>query len=137
MSSTHHERPSGVAERLQVSENPVRACSPQTRHVLSQYPSGSQLRHQPGKLSPETRALAQLDSELLPGDADVLTGEPSADEVDSLESAAKLADIPKSNDIWPVSLEHSHAKRVRLALPPALPPRPIEPQIEPADSGEE
>jgi len=51
--STHHERPDGVAFRLQVFDNPVSSESSEAMNVLSADPTGSHLSHDPEHLGPE------------------------------------------------------------------------------------
>lgn len=51
--STHHERPAGVARRVQIREHLVRCCSAEARDVLSQHPSGSKLAHHPCEFGPQ------------------------------------------------------------------------------------
>jgi hypothetical protein len=54
MSSTHHERPAGVARLFQTTEDDVSAASSEARDVLSEYPVGSQLLHHPQELEPQS-----------------------------------------------------------------------------------
>jgi len=54
MSSTHHERPAGVACRLQVGEHPVSASSSKARYILSEDPRRSELGDDSGELKEES-----------------------------------------------------------------------------------
>ena len=85
MDSTHHERPAGVAERVQVSEHLVRSESSEARDVLSEYPIWSHFAHDPSHFVPQTGTRA-VEPGALAGDADVLARESAGDELDSPDS---------------------------------------------------
>jgi hypothetical protein len=83
--TTHHERPSGVAERLQCAEHPVSASSSQARDVFKSDPTRSQISDEP----------------------DSLEEEPGAFAVDSLAARVRgarvLAGRASDDDVWPPS----------------------------------
>jgi hypothetical protein len=140
VTSTHHERPSGVACLVQIVKDPVSALSSEARHVLNEAPSGSHTSHQPGELRPESGPISVKPS-AQSRDGDVLAGESSGDEVDSavvLELArGDGADISKPRDIWKVALEHRQAELRALDLPGALESCALEAEVDAADPREE
>lgn len=81
MTSTHHERPAGVARLLQVIEDSVCASSSESRYVLSKDPTWSELADDVDELAPEAGALA-VEARALPRARDVLAGEAAGDEID-------------------------------------------------------
>jgi len=113
--STHHERPSGVADFFQISEHPARTSSAERRDVLNQHPAGScvcddspHLKPQPGSFAREARALA--------GCADVLTGESAADEINpAVPGAVEGADVVVDGDVGPVLAEDGAAEGIDFA----------------------
>jgi hypothetical protein len=138
MASTHHERPAGVARRFQVTEHPVRAVSSEPRDVLNEYPTGSQLAHDPVHFSPQPTAVACFDAPLLPRDRHVLAWEPSRDEIAGAEvGGGGEAHVPPSVDVWPVPLKDVDAVGVALDLPDDTHAGPFEAEPEPPDSREE
>jgi hypothetical protein len=78
--STHHERPSGVAECFQRRQHVVSSASAQGRDVLSQDPTGPELADDPVHLPPEAGPLA-LKLGTAPGATDVLAGEAAANKL--------------------------------------------------------
>jgi hypothetical protein len=80
--STHHERPDGVAERFQISNNPVSPSSSQSRDVLNQHPAGHEFANEAEHLTPQAGSFAVIDAESFPRAGNILTGETSTDEVD-------------------------------------------------------
>ena len=103
MLSFHHERPSGVASFFQITEHPVSSESSKARDILNEHPIGSTLMHEPEHFEPQPGSLA-LEAFAFAGDADVLTGESSANEVDLTQSTwVKGADILEDRDTRPVA----------------------------------
>jgi hypothetical protein len=138
MASTHHERPAGVARRFQVTEHPVSAVSSEPRDVLNEYPTGSQLAHDPVHFSPQPAAVACFDALLLPRDRHVLAREASGDEIDGPEiTGIGEAHVTPSVDVGPVPLKDVDAVGVALDLPDDAHPSPFEAEPEPPDSREE
>jgi hypothetical protein len=78
--STHHERPAGVTCRFQVAEHPVSASIAESRYVLSENPTGSELANETMELAPEPASLS-VDPGSLSGAGDVLAGEASGDAI--------------------------------------------------------
>jgi len=74
MTSTHHKRFAGVAERFQVIENPVNSESSDARHILNDDEKGSDFSDETGVFKPETAAFA-FKSGAFAGAADVLARE--------------------------------------------------------------
>jgi hypothetical protein len=137
MASTHHERPAGVSRRFQVTEHPVRAVSSEPKDVLNEYPTGSQLAHDPVHFSPQPAAVACFDALLLPRDRHVLAGESSGDEIDGAEvGGGGEAHVTPSVDVGPVPLEDVDAVGVTLDLPDDAHAGPFEAEPEPTDSRE-
>jgi hypothetical protein len=52
MASTHHERPAGVARRLQFAEYPVRTANAQSSDILNDDPSWAALDDQTPHVPP-------------------------------------------------------------------------------------
>jgi hypothetical protein len=73
IASTHHKRPDSVAPRLQVADDLIGCGSADTRNVLSDNPSRSELADDPHELRPEVSLV--FDSSAGPGDRVRLTGE--------------------------------------------------------------
>jgi hypothetical protein len=137
MTSTHHERPAGVARRCQAIEHRVCASSAESRDVLSEYPSGSQLLHDPQELEPQSRSLA-VEARAFPCDRDVLAGEAARDEVDWLEVVlADLANVSVAWHVGPMSGQNASCEVVDLALPPDFKACPFQPKINPPNSCEQ
>jgi hypothetical protein len=106
MSSSHHERPCGVACFFQITEHPVRSASAQARDILSEHPTGSALTHEPEHLEPQPGS-SPRETFAFPCKADVLTGEATANDIDSFTQSicSEFADVIEARDIWPVPLE--------------------------------
>jgi hypothetical protein len=56
--STHHDRPAGVAFRLQAIEHDIRPANTEDRWVLSEHPSRSGDAHDSQELEPQARPWA-------------------------------------------------------------------------------
>jgi hypothetical protein len=137
MASTHHERPAGVARRCQAIEHRVCASSAESRDVLSEYPSGSQLLHDPQVLEPQSAALT-VETRAFPCDRDVLAGEAARDEVDWFEVVlTDLSNVSVARHVGPMSGQNASCEVVDLNLPPRFPTRALEPEVNAADAGEE
>lgn len=137
VSSTHHERPAGVARRLQIAEDDICAATAQSRHVLDEHPAWTELADDAGEFVPEPAAVA-VEAVAEAGGADVLAGEAAADEVDAGKvGSAGEPDIAAPGDGGPVALKDRLAEGVGLDLPDDPHPCPFEPRIHASDPGEE
>lgn len=140
MTSTHHKRPAGVAERFQIPEHLVRCCSPEARDVLSEHPAGSDLSHQACELGPQVTFV--LSPFPLPRDGVGLAGEPADDGIDSSAAGqnvicSKLTNVRPPGDGRPVLRQHGQAEGLQLDLARDGPACPGQPQVERADSRKE
>jgi hypothetical protein len=103
--STHHAWPAGVAERIQLAEDPVRAASSQVRAVFKSEPARPAVSDQPDGLEVEARAFALDTLALRVGAADVLAGRRADDdlgqaaEVGNKSSCREVADIRVESDM--------------------------------------
>ena len=79
--STHHAWPAGVAERLQLIEDPVRAASSQISAVFKSEPARAALCDQADGFEVEARAFALDPPAFGVGAADVLAGRAADDDV--------------------------------------------------------
>jgi hypothetical protein len=106
-------------------------------HVLHDDVSGSKLANDPGELRPKTRAGA-VEPGAFAGAAEVLTGEPAADEIDGVELAGSdLSHVLEPGGVGEVLGEDGSAVGVLLDLPGDAHPGALEAELEPADAGEE
>jgi hypothetical protein len=138
VSSTHHERPCGVARRFQVAEHGICAATAQSRHVLDEHPAWPKLADDPGEFAPESAAVPALDPGAAAGGGDVLAGEAAGDEVDALEGGgAGEPHIPASGDGGPVSGEDVLTVGLRLHLPAHHEAGALEPERHAPDPGKE
>lgn len=89
-------------------------------------------------MEPESAPISS-ESGALSGEADVLTWESTADDVDSLVDVGSLerGDVFEDGHSGPVLCEDSPAERVDLAEGDSSHPGALEAEAEPADSGEE
>jgi hypothetical protein len=115
--STHHKRPDGVSLTLQVRADSVNPSSAESTDVLSENPTGSKLSHKPGELGPKPGA-GTFDSFTFAGDADVLAGESSGNDV-GLQPlkrlGCKLSHVFPDRDFGPVLSEHFSAEWLDFA----------------------
>lgn len=126
-----------IPERGQVPENAVEPPRAESWDVLHDRISGAKLANDPSELRPKTRA-GSVDPGSLAGEADVLAGEATADQVHRLEVVgADGADVVETLGIWKVLGEDGLAVGVELDLPGGLHPRPLEAEVEAADASEE
>jgi hypothetical protein len=136
---------------------------PEPGDVLDQDPSGFKEANKTGELGPEPpRVLSALTTTC---DGDRLTGEAAAEEINTKSvkvmpecrrcglrfdvafldpTASELVGVGRKRlrivpppDVWPVLLQHGPTERINLNLPPTLPSRPLQPQVEPADAREQ
>jgi len=137
MSRTHHDRPAGVARRLQVPAHGICAASAQSRHVLDEHPAWAKLADDAGEFPPESAPV--------PGEPDaparrrdVLAGEAPGDEVDGLKVCGPgESDIASAVHIGPVSGEDVLTVRLPLDLPPHGEARALEAERHAPDAREE
>jgi hypothetical protein len=131
VSSTHHERPAGVARRLQVSKDGICPATAQSRHVLDEHPAWSELADDAGKLPPEPAPVSGVD-------ACALAGESAGNEVDGLEaSSTGKAHISAAGNSRPVSGEDVLTVGLPLHLPAHREPGAFQAERHAADAGEE
>lgn len=122
--STHHERPSGVARLLQISDDAVGPESSESRHVLSDDPMGSHFSHQPEELRPEPSLVVV--SAPLSGNADGLTWKSSDQSVSCGEiDAAHRHDVAEARNVRPVLLKDSLTELISFHLCNATPSGPL------------
>jgi hypothetical protein len=137
VSSTHHERPAGVACRLQVPEDGISAATAQSRHVLDEHPAWTELADDAGKLPPEAAAPSG-DADAPAGGGDVLAGEATRDEVDGLEVPCPgETHIAAAVDGGPVPGEDIFTERLPLDLPAHGEARALEAERHAPDAREE
>lgn len=126
-----------VPEGGQVSENVVHAgpSNKETWYVFHEDDAGSKYAKDSGELGPEPPLVGLA----LPfsRDGNWLAGETPGNKVDWLElGASDIADVSVARDVGPPLGEGGGAERVDLDLPAALPARPLEAEVDPADPGE-
>jgi hypothetical protein len=96
-----------IPARGQVAENSSHAPSKQSWDVLHDDVAGSYVANQSAQLRPEPAA-GPVDPCVLPGVADVLAGEPPADEVNGFElSSVNIPHVPVSPHIGPMLFQHT------------------------------
>ena len=140
--SAHHERPAGVAQCFQPGADPVRAADAQSRAVLSHHPSGSQLGDEALHLVPKAAACA-VESAALPGRADILAREATADEVGGVDAVSpqalggEPAHIVVERETGPMPGEDAAAPGVALAEGDGAHPGPVQAEAEAADAAEQ
>ncbi len=132
--STHHERPDGVAESLQVFDDPVSAESAEARDVLSQHPSGPCCLDEAAKLGPEPPFVPVSSSR--PGNANWLARKSSAEKIVGRQ-LAHAPHVAPSGDGGPMLLEDPPAVGIDLDLSDASHSGPLESEVDPPDSGEQ
>lgn len=143
MHSTHHDRLAGVAQRLQVSEYPVSAASSESRAVLNNDETGSDVGNDPAVFDPESRPRS-FEPRTFAGEADILAGESSANNLNAScvpvipeALARKLSDVSVTGDTRPVFCEHTLAIWVNFAERDGSHSRSFEPEGEAADAAEQ
>ena len=102
-----------VTEHL--AESPPIVSGKEPSDVLHEHESRSHVSNDPAILPPEGRTGAS-ESRALPGEADVLAGESSADDVDSRESVDGT-DVVISNSVRPMLCENFTTPRIFFDLP--------------------
>jgi hypothetical protein len=138
VSSTHHERPAGVARRLQVAEDDICAATAQSRHVLDEHPAWAELADNAGELPPESAAVSGVDARAFAGDRDVLAGESAGDEVNGLEGAGACeSHVPAAGDVGPVSGDDVFTVGLPLDLPAHREAGALEAEAHAADARKE
>jgi hypothetical protein len=137
VASTHHERPAGVARRLQVAEDGIRAATAQSRHVLDEHPAWAEFADDAGELAPEAAAVAREANAPTCG-GDILAGEAARDEVDGLKIPCPgEADVAASNNVGPVPREDVLTEWLPLDLPAHREAGALEPERHAPDAREE
>jgi hypothetical protein len=132
--STHHDRPAGVFERLQVSEDFVRRCSAKTRDVLNDNPRRSCLLDDSCELRPEVPCIVA--SPATAGDRVRLAGKATCDKLNSSPVLGAVEGVDVVMDRHSGKVLRQHAARVVLDLAEGdrLPPHPPRGQGEAADA---
>ena len=139
MGSTHHERPRGVTERLQVGEHLVRAPASEARNVLSHHPTRSALGDHARHMGPQARTRAGQPGGP-PGKADVLARKAAADDVGAgnLVSAqpggGEGSDVVVEWDVGPVAAENDAGEAVRFAKRDCAHPGPVQAEADSANA---
>ena len=133
--STHHERPAGVAERLQVSEDFVSRCSAQARDVLNDNPRRPCLRDDSCELRPEVPCIVA--SPATAGDRVRLAREPAGNEVNAKLSGVEGMDVVMDGYTGEVLRQHAARVVLDLAERDRLPAHPPGGEREAADAGEQ
>jgi len=119
--SRNNKRPAGVAEAFQVSKRCVEPHSDDSRHILSNNPSGSEFFNNAAHFRPEVTVIILASS--LPGNGKWLAGESSANKVNWWEVVCPaFSDVSEFRDIGPVFREDFLAKLIILYLPFACHP---------------
>jgi hypothetical protein len=137
MSSTHHERPAGVARRLQVAEHGICAATAQSRHVLDEHVAWPELANDASELAPEAAAESG-DADAPARGGDVLAGKAAGDEIDRLKGPCPgEADVTASNNVGPVAGEDVFTERLPLDLPAHREAGALEPERHAPDAGKE
>jgi hypothetical protein len=127
-----------VPARGQFSENRSKPATKESCDVLQHDESGSHFANDPCEFPPKAGAVP-IQSGSGSSNAEILAGEASADEIDGGEVLGSNGfDIFEPLGLWPVVCKNTAAERVRLDLPHCLADAgPLEPELEPADSGEQ
>jgi hypothetical protein len=132
MDSTHHDRPAGVAERFQVSEDFVSRCSAKARDVLNDNPRRSCLLDDSCELRPEVPCIVA--SPATAGDRVRLAGKTAGNEVNAKSSGVEGVDVVMNRHSGKVLGQNLSAERLYLAEGDRLPPHPPRGQGEAADA---
>jgi len=126
-----------IPERGQVPENSAHSSSKQSCDVFHDDVAGSKLANESGIFGPKTRAGA-VDAGASAGEAEVLAGETSTEDVDRLGlDGGELADIGVARDVRPVAGEDTATEGIGFALPEHAHTGPLQAEVEPADPGEQ
>jgi len=109
-----------IPERGQVTEHlgevPPAARGSESRDVLHEHEPRSNESNDPSILAPERRT-GPAEPRSLSGEAEILAGEPAADDVDAGEVLTNGAYVVISNSVWVVSCENASTEFVFLDLP--------------------
>lgn len=134
--SWNKERNRLVVEIFQVNKHIVENSADDSRHILSNDPSGPEETNNLAHLRPEVTVICCASS--LPGDTVRLTWESAADNVNWIEVVGSaFSDVIESLHVGPVLGEYLLAERVNFHLPLALHPGPLESQVKPANAGKQ
>jgi hypothetical protein len=121
MSSTHHERPDGVADRLQISRDPVIASSSEARHVLKRAPSRSDFVDEADGFKEQSGPCTVDPLTFGVGGAGVLAGWASDDNLGQVSEVVHKSNCVEASDIvvkphaGEVAAEHLAPPQVDLA----------------------
>lgn len=126
-----------IPERGQVPENNPESSRKESCDVLHNDVAGSKFANDSGVLRPKTRPGAGEPC-TLPGEGEILAGEPAADDIDGGEVVgADVAHVGVPFGVGEVVGEDGSAEGVELDLPCGSHPGPLEPEVEAADAREE
>jgi hypothetical protein len=136
--STHHKRFAGVVDLFQVSDDPVSAASSESRAVLNDDETGSNLGDEASVFAPEAGAVS-VESGATTRKADVLAGEASADDISGNSICPKLISRERPNVLidWhlrPMLAEHGAAIGFDLAERDRAEASPLKAETEAADA---
>lgn len=123
-------------ERGQVSEYVVQPSSKQRCDVFHDDESRSNLANNSGVLRPKARP-GSGQSSALAGDADVLAGEPSADDIGKSSGSVKGPNVVVAGDVGPVLSEDGPAERVELDELDGAHPGSLKSEAEAPDAAEQ
>lgn len=125
-----------VPDRGQVREDTVKSSNKETGAVLHEDVARSKTANKAMELGPEA-GLGSADAGSSSCSGDVLARESPADEIDRFKvTRTHLSDVGVARDVRPVVGQHIPPKLVDLYLPEAGEPGALQPQVEPADTGE-
>ena len=114
--SRYTDRPDGVAETFQVSTHLVECQVDEPRHILAKEPSGPESVKAADHFRPEVTVICLACS--LPGKTERLTGESSADKINSWDvSPVDLRDVVVTRDFRPVLFEYLPTELIVFNLP--------------------
>jgi hypothetical protein len=138
-SSRNNKRPRGVAETFQVREHIIERQRDETSNVFANNPSGSCECNDAAHFRPEVAVV--LFAFLLSGDAEGLTGEASADEIDSSKPTQSLCvkgvNVVEARNVGPVLAQNGSAVFISLAEGNGSHPGSLESETESANTTEE
>lgn len=138
VSSTHHERPAGVARRFQIAEDDICPATAQRRHVLDEHPAWPEFADDAGDLPPEATPVPVFEAGAFPRRRDILAGEAAGDEIDPLEvPGVGESDVAAPVDGRPVSGKDVLTVRLAFDLPAHGEARSLQAKAHPPDAGEE
>lgn len=128
-----------IPARGQVPEYPVQSPRKEGWNVFHDDDARSNHANDPGVFAPQAGPLS-VDTRPGTGDADILAGEPPADDINAPPVGVgwgEGSNVIVPPHVGPVLRQHLLTERVDLHLPLAPHPRALEPQVEPTDAREQ